>query len=128
MDLTFRALQEDFTGTWPAKLRIENAEYTATLYYAGADADPASDVGEYAADLAAGRLSRRNLTLSCTPKDRNRETNLDIVAGHVSLKPMLVMPQLMIDEARHLVEDLTAAIASATALDGFITARFGPAD
>ena len=31
-----------------------------------------------------------------------------------------------IDEARHLAEDLTAAIGSAEALEDFITARFGP--
>ena len=34
MDLTFRALEEDFTGVWSATLHVENAEYTATLYYA----------------------------------------------------------------------------------------------
>ena len=128
MDLTFRALQEDFSGVWPATIRIENAEYTATLYYAGAVADPHSDVGEYAADLAVGRLSRRNLTLSCKPKDWNRDTNLDIIQGFVALKPMPMMPQPMIGEARHLVEDLTAAIGSAEALEDFITVRFGPAD
>lgn len=128
MDLTFRALEEDFTGVWPAVLHIENAEYTATLFYAGADADPHSDVGEYAADRAAGRLSRRHLTLSCTPRDRKREMNLSILAGHVVLKPLSVMPQLMIDEARRLAEDLTAAIGSAEALEDFLAARFGPAD
>ena len=128
MELAFKALQEDFVGTWPASLRIENPEYTATLYYAGAGADPASDVGEYAADLAAGRLSRRNLTLACKPKIPGRETNLDILAGHVVLSPLLVMPQLMINEARHLVEDLTAAIGNAEALEDFLTARFGPPD
>ena len=128
MDLTFKALQEDFDGTWPATLRIENAEYTATLYYAGAGAAPASDVGEYAADRAAGRLSRRNLTPSCKPKIPGRDTTLDILAGHVVLKPLLVMPQLMINEARHLAEDLTVAIGSAEALEDFIATRFGPAD
>lgn len=109
MDLTFRALQDDFTGTWPAALRIENPEYTATLFYAGAGTDPSSDDGEYAADLAAGRLDRKNLTLNCKPKDQTRETNLDIIQGRVVLKPMPVMPSLTADEARHLADDLTAA-------------------
>ena len=128
MDLAFRALQEDFTGTWPAALRIENPEYTATLFYAGAgaDMDPHSDVGEYAADLAAGRLDRRHLTLSCKPKDQTRETNLDIIQGRVVLKPMPITPSLTSDEARHLADDLTAAIGSAEALEDFLTARFGP--
>lgn len=60
MGLAFRALEEDFTGVWPAALHVENAEYMAVLFYAGADADPHSDVGEYAADRAAGRLSRKD--------------------------------------------------------------------
>lgn len=128
MDLTFKALQEGFTGTWPAALRIENPEYSATLFYAGAetDVDPHSDAGEYAADLAARRLDRKNLSLACKPKDRGRETNLDIIQGQVVLKPMLIMPSLTTDEARHLAEDLTAAIGSAEALDDFITTMFGP--
>ena len=128
MDLTFKAQQEDFIGTWPASMCIENAEYAGTLSYAGADAGPHSDVGEYAADLAAGRLDRKNLTLSCKPKIPGRETNLCIVHGCVVLRPMPVMPVLDINEAQHLVEDLGPSIGSAIALDEFITARFGPAD
>ena len=127
MDLTFKALQEDFVGIWPASMDIENAEYTATLSYMGASADPRSDVGEYAADLAAGRLGRKNLILTCKPKISGRKTKLDIEQGFVVLRPMPVMPVLEIDEARHLVEDLGPSIGSAIALDEFITARFGPA-
>lgn len=126
MALTFTALEEDFTGKWPAVLHIENPEYAATLYYAGADAAPHSDVGEYAADLAAWRLTRKSLTLVCEPKIPERETNLDILQGQVFLKPMPVMPHLTVDEARHLAEDMLAATGSAEALEEFIAARFGP--
>ena len=128
MDLTFKALQEDFTGTWPASMDIENTEYAGTLFHVGADADPHSDVGEYATDLAAGRLDRKNLALSCKPKIPERETKLGIERGLVVLKPMPVPLSPDIDEARHLVEDLGPSIGSAIALDEFITARFGPAD
>lgn len=64
--------------------------------------------------------------LSCKPKDRMRETNLDIIQGRVVLKPMPVMPSLTTDEARRLADDLTAAIGSAEALEDFLTAWFGP--
>lgn len=128
MDLTFRALEEDFTGTWPAVLHIENPEYEITLFYAGADADPFSDVGEYAADRAAGRLARKSLTLSCKPKIRNRGTALEIVQGNVFLRPPPTMPYLTVDEARQLAGDLLASTGSAAALEDFITARFGPAN
>lgn len=128
MDLTFTAQEEDFTGRWPAVMHIENAEYKCTLSYAGADADPHSDVGEYAADRAAGRLTRRFLELSCEPKVRGREVDLTIMGGHVCLKPWPITANLMVSEARRLAEDLAAAIGSAEALDAFITARFGPAE
>lgn len=128
MDLTFTAQEEDFTGKWPAVMHIENAEYKCKLSYAGADADPHSDVGEYAADRAAGRLTRRFLWLSCKPKDPRREVGLTIMAGHVCLRSLFTIPNLMISEARRLSEDLLAAIGSAEALDAFITARFGPAE
>lgn len=124
MELAFKPLQDGFTGTWPAALQIENAEYTATLFYAGAD--PSGDAGEYAADLAAGRLDRRRLTISCKPKDRRRETSLGIVQGRVVLALPPIMPNPAIEEARRLAADLTAAIASAEALEDFIAARFGP--
>ena len=127
MDLTFKALQEDFVGIWPASMDIENAEYTATLCYMGVSADPHSDVGEYAADLAAGRLDRKNLILTCKSKIPGRKTNLGLIRGCVVLQPMPVPLSLDIDEARHLVEDLGPSIGSAIALDEFITARFGPA-
>lgn len=127
MDLTFKAREDDFTGVWPARMHIENPEYVATLFYAGATADPASDVGEYAADRAAGRLARKNLLLSCKPKSPKRGTNLSIMGGHVVLRPMPTGPLLTVSEARRFAEDLMAAIGSATALDDFITARFGPA-
>lgn len=128
MDLTFKALQEDFTGTWPAKLCIENAEYTATLFYAGASADPSDDAGEYAADLAAGRLNSKNLSLVCKPKGRVRDASLGIIQGHVVLSPLLMMPNLTIDEARRLAGDLMAVADNATALEEFIESWFGPAD
>ena len=127
MDLTFKALQEDFTGTWPAKLCIENAEYTAKLFYAGASADPSDDAGEYAVDLAAGRLDRKNLSLACKPKGLVRDASLGIIQGHVVLSPLLMMPNLTIDEARRLAGDLMAAADNATALEEFIESWFGPA-
>lgn len=127
MNLAFKALQEDFTGTWPAKLRIENAEYTVTLFYAGASADPSDDAGEYAVDLAAGRLDRKNLSLVCKPKGRVRDASLGIIQGHVVLSQLLMMPNLTIDEARRLAGDLMAAADNATALEEFIESLFDPA-
>ena len=122
MDLTFKALQEEFAGKWPAKLCIENAEYTATLYYVGADGS------EYAQDKAAGRLDRKNLSLVCKPKGRVRDASLGIIQGHVVLSPLLMMPNLTIDEARRLSEDLMAAADNAAALEEFIESWFGSAD
>ncbi|MDE6280884.1 MAG: hypothetical protein K2M15_03680 [Oscillospiraceae bacterium] len=106
---------------WPAKLCIENAEYTATLFYAGADGS------EYTQDKAAGRLDRRKLTLVCKPKDQKREPRLGIVQGHVVLSLPSTTPNLTIDETRHIAEDLMAAVSNATALEEFIESRFGPA-
>lgn len=129
VDLTFTALEEDFIGKWPAKMHIENAEYKCKLFYVGADSDPHSDVGVYAADRAAGRLTRRYLMLArCEPKDRLREVNLALRAGYVVLEPLPMGSTLMIREAQRLAENLLAAIGSAKALDDFITARFGPAE
>ena len=122
MDLTFKALQEDFTGVWPAAMHIENADYTATLFYAGPDGS------EYAQDKAAGRLDRKTLMSTCKPKDRKRETRLEIARGSVTLSLLPMMPNLPIDEARCLAGDLMAAIDSATALEEFIESWFGPTD
>lgn len=121
MNLTFKALQEDFTGTWPATMHIENADYTATLFYAGPDGS------EYAQDKAAGRLDRKNLSLVCKPKGRVRDASLGIIQGHVVLSPLLMMPNLTIDEARRLAGDLMAAADNATALEEFIESWFDPA-
>lgn len=66
--------------------------------------------------------------MACKPKSQKRDTNLNILTGHVALKPMPMMPQLTINDARHLAEDLTAAIGNAETLEDFLTARFGPAD
>lgn len=123
-DLSFRALYPEFRGTWPARLKIENADYSGTLFYAGTGPDGDR---EYAKDKAAGTLDRRWLSFRGEPKDPLRMVELVLAAGHVMVSPVGSPACMLPAEAKREAEGLLAAVASAGALEAFLAERFGPA-
>ena len=120
MELTFKTSQPDFKGGWLATLQLENKDFT--LHYINPDG------GDYASDKAAGTLSRRNLMLVCKPKNPLCDVTLNLMAGLLALSLNNPPMSLTLQEAGQLIEDISSAMASAAAMEDFITERFGPVD
>lgn len=117
-DLSFKRVTEGFNDKWPSVMWVENAFFAVTLAYA----DPG--MNGYHADLEAGRLQRRHLSVHARPKNPLMEASVSSQVGEVRVSFNGSMPALDPGTAERYAGDILRAAKSAKALDSFLNGLF----